>query len=149
MDSPDSAASIPTRSAAAGAPAEAPQLRGATTGPGAAGLAPLPLDETGHPLLPPILKTVAETGEGCAELVDAIVAHRERIASTGELEARRVEGSRAQMRSLMAFRLIDALEGSEGAALEDELSRAVAARDMDAYEAADRLFASIMKGGTT
>lgn len=53
------------------------------------------------------------------------------------------------MRSLMAFRLIDALEGSEGAALEDELSRAVAARDMDAYEAADRLFASIMKGGTT
>lgn len=36
---------------------------GATTGPGAAGLAPLPLDETGHPLLPPILKTVAETGK--------------------------------------------------------------------------------------
>ena len=74
------------------------------------GLAPLPLHATGHLILPPI-QTVAETGEGCAELVDAIVAHRERIAATGELEARRAEGARAEMRALMAFRLIDALEG--------------------------------------
>ena len=122
-------------------------LAGAVTGPGAAGLAAMALDETGHPVLPPILKTVAESGEGCSELVDAIIAHRERILASGELEARRVEGARAQMRSLMAFRLVDALEGSAGAALEDELARAVVARVCDAYEAADRLFAAIMKGG--
>nr|MDA8426208.1 hypothetical protein [Treponema sp.] len=128
-------------------PAAALQVRGAVTGPGASGLASLPLDADGHPVLPPIIKTVAETGEGCAALVDAIVAHRERALASGALELRRLEGARAELRSLMAFRLLDALEGSGGAALEAELARAVVARECDAYEAADRLFATIMKGG--
>ncbi|HUW40367.1 MAG TPA: methylmalonyl Co-A mutase-associated GTPase MeaB [Rectinemataceae bacterium] len=135
-------------------PAAALQARGAVTGPGTSGLAAagqgeLPLDADGHPVLPPIIKTVAETGEGCSALVDAIVAHRERSLASGALEMRRLEGARAELRSLMAFRLVDALEGSAGAALEAELARAVVARECDVYEAADRLFATIMKGETS
>jgi LAO/AO transport system ATPase len=152
-DAPGGAAAGGAAEGPGAARSAAPQARGAITGPGASGLASaghgdLPLDADGHPVLPPIIKTVAETGEGCAELVDAIFAHRERALASGALEMRRLEGARAEMRALMAFRLLDALEGSGGAALEAELARAVADRAIDAYEAADRLFAEIMKGGT-
>ena len=35
---------------------------------------------------PPIVKTVAQTGEGVDDLIEAIASHRERLTSTGELE---------------------------------------------------------------
>lgn len=135
--------------ATAGAPAAAaaPAL-GAATGPGAGGYLDLPLDAEGHPVVPPILKTVAETGEGCAELVDAVIAHRERLARNGSLAARHVEGARAEMRSLIAYRLLDALEGDAGRNIEDNLSRAVASGESDPYSAAEELLAALTKGGT-
>ncbi len=120
--------------------------RGAATGPGAGGYLDMPLDAKGHPVLPPILKTVAETGEGCAELVDAIMAHRERSAASGARERRRVEAARAELRSLMAYRLLDALEGQAGRTAEDALAAAVAAGKTDPYSAAEELLAALRKG---
>jgi LAO/AO transport system kinase len=104
-------------------------------------------DANGHPALPPVLKTCAETGEGVGELLAAVLAHRERMAVTGGLEARRLEGARVELRSLIAFRLLDALEGREGRALEDRLAKAVLSHECDAYEAAEELFAALAKGG--
>jgi len=140
---------------------------GAATGPGLPGAgqgrqAPAPLsgEALSHHLtesansvkladdsgLPPVLKTVAETGEGVEELVDAILAHRAGLAASGALEARRLEGIRAEMRALIAFRLLDALEGGAGRAREDALSRAVLGGDADVYGASEELFSSIAKG---
>ena len=91
----------------------------------------------------PVLKTVAETGEGVVALVDAIVAHRVQIESSGELLKRRLEGVRAQMRHLMAYRLLDALEGDAGRRREAELSKAVLADEVDVFGAADELFGAL------
>ncbi len=139
------------RGAAAAAAAQGPAghhgaSAGAATGPGAGGLPVLPTDAEGHPVLPPIVKTVAETGEGCGELLDAVFAHRERQAASGALLGRRVEAARAEMRSLIAYRLLDALEGEAGRRAEEGLARAVAAGEEDPYSAAEELFAAISKG---
>jgi len=140
-------AGAPSPAPAAATPAGAATATTVATGPGAGGYLDLPLDEQGNPVLPPVLKTVAETGEGCAELVDAVIAHRERLASNGGLEARRVEGSRAEVRSLIAYRLLDALEGEAGRKTEDALAKAVVSGRTDPYAAAEELLAALTKGG--
>ncbi|HOX31674.1 MAG TPA: methylmalonyl Co-A mutase-associated GTPase MeaB [Spirochaetales bacterium] len=119
---------------------------GSVAGPGAGGLPELPLDAEGHPVLPPILKTVAETGEGCAGLVDAVIEHRRRASESGALASRRLEAARAEMRSLIAYRLLDLLEGERGRGVEDSLARAVASGDQDPYSAAEELLAALSKG---
>jgi LAO/AO transport system kinase len=121
------------------------ELAGAATGPGAGGLSGRPLAEAGVPPMPPVLKTVAETGEGCAALVDAVIAHRDRLAASGALEARRVEAARSEMRSLIAFRILDALEGEAGRAAEDSLARSVALGEIDPYSAAEELLAALSR----
>ncbi|HET7838202.1 MAG TPA: hypothetical protein VFL04_00480, partial [Rectinemataceae bacterium] len=115
----------------------------ALSGTGATAMA---VDETGHPILPPILKTVAASGEGMAELAAAIRTHRADMAASGRLEARRLEGAVSEMRGLIAYRLLDALEGPKGRELEARLARAVVDREYDAYEAADMLFAALKQG---
>ena len=45
---------------------------------------------------PPIVKTVASTGEGIAELLDAVASHREYLEQNGALELRRAERARDQ-----------------------------------------------------
>jgi LAO/AO transport system kinase len=97
--------------------------------------------------LPPVLKTVAETGEGVEALLDAIVAHREAAEASGELDARRLEGARAELRSLVEERLDEALKAGEGAALSLALAKSVATGGMDAYSAASELIAILIKGG--
>ncbi len=119
----------------------------ALTGTGAFGSTAMALDETGHPILPPIIKTVAATGEGVAELAAAIAAHRSNLATSGGLEARRLEGAVTEMRGLIAYRLLDELEGPKGRELEARLARAVVDKEYDAYEAADILFAALTQGG--
>ena len=105
------------------------------------------LDETGHPVLPPVLKTVAETGEGCPGLLDAIFGHYEELERSGLLEARRIDAARSEIRDLIQLRVTDMIEGERGAAYEERLSWAVVARAYDTWEAADRLFESLFMGG--
>lgn len=111
-------------------------------------LAPLDNGETTDEwTIPPVIKTVAETGEGVEELVEAVLAHRARLLATGELETRRFEAARAELRSLIAYRLMDALEGKAGRAREDALARAALDGETDLYTAADELFAALVQGG--
>jgi hypothetical protein len=50
------------------------------------------------------------------------------------------------MRSLIAYRLLDALEGEAGKAAEDALARAVASGETDPYAAAEKLLAALKQG---
>jgi LAO/AO transport system kinase len=87
---------------------------------------------------PPIVKTVATTGEGVADLMDAIEQFREHARPKGD--ARRRARSESRLRELVSKRLMIRLEqrvlgAGELAALVDR----VAAREIDPYTAADQL----------
>ncbi len=118
-----------------------------TASAGFAGAPGFALDGTGHPVLPPVLKTVAETGEGCEALVDAMIAQHEGLKDSGRIEERRLAAARAELRDLVHLRIADSLAGGSGAALEGQLAAEVAARSRDAGEAADVLFEALSKGG--
>jgi LAO/AO transport system kinase len=87
---------------------------------------------------PPIVKTIATTGQGVPELVDAIWRFRER-SKTNEA-ARRRSRSEYRLRELVSQRFMDHLERDVLAA--DELSGLVdriVAREIDPYTAAATL----------
>jgi LAO/AO transport system kinase len=92
--------------------------------------------------VPPVLTTVATTGEGAAAVLDAVAAHREHQASTGGLAQRRhsrwkreiVRAAEQQLRAAM-------LEGGAGPAI-DALAQQVAAGTLDPRSAATRLLAA-------
>jgi GTPase len=88
---------------------------------------------------PPIIETIATTGDGVDALYEAIVAHRAHLESTGEAQVRRRARLREELRGLVAARLharADALCTGERfeAAVE-----AVANREDDPYTAAEAL----------
>jgi LAO/AO transport system kinase len=94
---------------------------------------------------PPILKTVATSGRGVPELVDAIWDYR--AHSAGRQAARRRTRSEYRLRELVAYRFMDHLErhvlhpGEFG-----EIVDRIAAREMDPYTAAiDLLRRALLK----
>ena len=58
------------------------------------------------PWTPPIVETVATTGEGIDRLWDAIAAHRAHLVETGGLERRRRERIRSEIRALVKAHLV-------------------------------------------
>jgi LAO/AO transport system kinase len=96
--------------------------------------------------LPPVLKTVAETGEGVAALVAALDGHWERLRLSGELEARRKRGAIAEARVLLSELVLAELEALEGE-LEETLAAKIVSGELEAADAAELLFESIRKGG--
>jgi len=91
---------------------------------------------------PPIVKTVATTGEGVDELFGAVATHRSHLVEGGEAESRRRARLREELRGLVAARIaerVDALcEGPHFDAVVDE----VATRARDPYTAVDELVTS-------
>jgi LAO/AO transport system kinase len=96
---------------------------------------------------PPIVKTVATTGAGIPELVDAIRRFREHPET--QQPARRRVRSEARVRELVAERLMKHLEthvlseGEWAATIER-----VNAREIDPYTAADQLVRHLVAGST-
>jgi LAO/AO transport system kinase len=86
---------------------------------------------------PPILKTVATTGEGVPELIEAIAAFRAQSTSTNA--ARRRERSESRLRELVSARLLARIEEPKLGKMADR----VAAGEIDPYSAADELVAGI------
>src|ERR1700693_1273319 len=88
---------------------------------------------------PPIVRTVATTGEGVDQLFDAVVAHRAHLEATGDAEARRRDRLREELRGLvaadMAERAATPCSGPRFETIVDE----VAARTRDPYTAAEEL----------
>jgi LAO/AO transport system kinase len=88
---------------------------------------------------PPIVRTIATTGDGVAELWDAIGAHRVFLESDGAVAERRRARLVDELRGLVAERLLEQAgaisEGMQFEALVDK----VAARTSDPYTAVDAL----------
>lgn len=97
-----------------------------------------PHDEHGR-WRPPIIDAVATDGTGIDELWVQIAAHREHLASTGELGRRRGRRAREELTRIVAERLlIRARETSEGDRF-DDLADRVESRGLDPWAAADVL----------
>jgi LAO/AO transport system kinase len=87
---------------------------------------------------PPIVATTATTGDGVADLWEAIGAHRAHLEQGGRLEARRARRVRAEVARMVAARLLEHAAGTAGDRL-DDLAAAVVRRELDPWAAADEL----------
>jgi len=95
----------------------------------------------GHGWRPPVLLTVAKTGEGVDEVVDAIRSHHESMAESGALRSRRRARAEAEI-----SRMIERLAAQ---ATEPEVARyseAVIAGAADPWSAAAEIFDSFRTG---
>ena len=86
---------------------------------------------------PPIVTTVATSGEGIDELVRQLDAHWSWLESSGERERRRLARARDEVTALVFGVVRDRLDVPDG------LAARVADGRLDVYEAADELLASI------
>jgi LAO/AO transport system kinase len=92
---------------------------------------------------PPILSVVATEGTGVVELWDTVLAHREFITVSGELDRRRAFRLREELREIVARRLEQkAREIATGERWED-LQQQVLERHLDPWGAADAMLAGI------
>jgi LAO/AO transport system kinase len=88
----------------------------------------------------PVMRTEAARGEGVAELLEQIDAHREHIESEGTLEQRRERNLRNEVLGLAAAKLRRELEArAEEDADVNELLRRVTRREIDPATAAREL----------
>jgi LAO/AO transport system kinase len=88
---------------------------------------------------PPIIDTVASTGQGLDELWNEIGRHRTHLASSGLLEQRRADRLAHELRRVLMARsalVVDELASGEEFA---SAVKALAAGELDPYQAADRL----------
>jgi LAO/AO transport system kinase len=91
----------------------------------------------------PVVLTVAERSDGVEELVEAIAAHRDHLASSGELERRRRQRAGREVEEIALADLRAELgELGRGEAL-DTLAEQVAAGKLGPYSAADQLLAGV------
>ncbi|HET7699702.1 MAG TPA: methylmalonyl Co-A mutase-associated GTPase MeaB [Candidatus Limnocylindria bacterium] len=88
---------------------------------------------------PPIVRTVAATGDGVRELVEAIARHRAWAAESGERERRRRDAARVEVEDLLRDALVKRLRDRLG---EERVERAIARvadRAVDPYAAVEEL----------
>ncbi len=97
---------------------------------------------------PPIVLTVAQTGQGVDEVVEKIDAHRAWMESSGELDRRRVRRARDEIEAIA----VTALRARWGDVHErtelDELAEQVVEGKTDPYRAADVLLESFTELGS-
>jgi LAO/AO transport system kinase len=95
---------------------------------------------------PPVLRTVASTGDGIEELSGALDRHHDWLAASGELGDRRIRRAAGEIEAL-AFA---ALRGRLGSPGDDgrltRVARQVADGRLDPYGAADELVAGLTGG---
>ncbi|MGQ0839833.1 methylmalonyl Co-A mutase-associated GTPase MeaB [Actinokineospora sp.] len=91
----------------------------------------------------PIVKTVAARGEGIADVVAAIDAHRAWLTEHGELEPRRACRARAEIEAIAVAALRARIGDLHGGDALDRLAEQVTAGDLDPYAAADKLIAGV------
>jgi LAO/AO transport system kinase len=95
-----------------------------------------------HSWRPPIIKTVANQGEGLERVVEAIGQHRAWMESTGELDRRRSRRARDEIEAIALTSLREKFGNVHGHDRLDELADAVAAGQTDPYAAADEVIAA-------
>lgn len=88
---------------------------------------------------PPVVKTVASTGEGIDDLIQALDAHRDWLVESGELEVRRVRRARSEIEAIAIATLRRRMATGEARAQFDSGAAEVAAGRLDAHTAAASL----------
>ncbi|MEV0681953.1 methylmalonyl Co-A mutase-associated GTPase MeaB [Actinosynnema sp. NPDC050436] len=88
---------------------------------------------------PPVVKTVAARGEGVADVLDAIDAHRAWLHERGELARRRARRAAGEIEAIALERLRSRFGDLRGGAAVDSLAERVVAGELDPYAAADEL----------
>jgi len=91
---------------------------------------------------PPIVKTVASTGEGVDEVLAALDAHLEHLRSSGELDRRRVRRAREEIEAIAVTSLRERWGDVHSRTELDVLAEKVVAGACDPYAAADELLAT-------
>ena len=90
---------------------------------------------------PPIIRTVAATGENVPQLVEALERHRAWATESGERERRRRDAARAEIEDLLREALVRRLRDRVGADRVDRAVERVADRAIDPYAAVEDLLA--------
>ncbi|MCX7025759.1 MAG: methylmalonyl Co-A mutase-associated GTPase MeaB [Spirochaetes bacterium] len=93
--------------------------------------------------LPPVIKTIAETGEGVDSVKKAIEGHRAGLDQAGLLRARRLANVEHELRSVVTDRLTALLERDDIRSRTKMLSAEVVDRARDPHDAADDLMAAM------
>jgi LAO/AO transport system kinase len=92
---------------------------------------------------PPIVKTIAQNGDGLDKLVEAIDNHRAWMNEHGELAVRRRRRVRDEIESIAVTALRERFGDIHGDARLDRLADAVVAGESDPYTAADEVLAAL------
>jgi LAO/AO transport system kinase len=93
---------------------------------------------------PPILRTIATTGEGIPALADAIEAHRAELERSGELERQRRDDARHQILAQAQSILLERIRAATPQDELDALVARVAARELDPHTAAEELASAVL-----
>ncbi|MHB1777346.1 MAG: methylmalonyl Co-A mutase-associated GTPase MeaB [Acidimicrobiales bacterium] len=88
---------------------------------------------------PPVVETVAATGEGVDELWSAVAEHRAHLQASGRLERRRAERLGQELRRVLTARVLEQVQQVAGGRAFAEAARALVDGETDPYTAADRL----------
>jgi len=92
---------------------------------------------------PPVVETVASTGDGCDQLWDAVGQHRDYLTERGLLGERRRQRLEREFRQILVARVEQRIDSSQSGEVLAEVTNALAAGDIDPYEAADRMLTDI------
>lgn len=88
---------------------------------------------------PPIIPTVAETGEGTNELWAAVRSHKSHMESSGQLEERRNRRLVEELRRVLVSKIEHTVRSGEDSEAYERVKDLVLRRELDPYEAASRL----------
>jgi len=89
--------------------------------------------------IPPVLATIAETGDGVRELVQEIENHAHDLETTGFKLLRRKENIAWELKDALSRQMQKELEKNETSALLSDLAKSVIEVKTDFYDALDRL----------
>jgi LAO/AO transport system kinase len=92
---------------------------------------------------PPIIETVASTGEGVEALWDAIVEHRAHQVAQGTLDELRRRRLDREFRQILVARVVERIDDLLASGPFATTTDRLAAGELDPYEAADRLLTDL------
>jgi LAO/AO transport system kinase len=91
---------------------------------------------------PPVVRSTATSGEGVADVWQAVADHRAHMRASGELDERRRSRAGEEVTRLVAARLLERARAATTSPQALDLAEAVAAGEVDPWTAADELLAA-------
>jgi len=96
-------------------------------------------DRSAGAWVPPVVRTVASTGDGIDDLIAALEKHHDWLVETGELESRRIARARGEIDAIAVGILRRRMVAGDGRARIDAAAADVVAGRTDAHTAAERI----------